>query len=95
MALSLEVASVAQDLDLSNNQVTHYLLLRLPSGRVVKAMILEDAATLVVQEALGLSSVPVKEPEQPPAATREATVRTPPPHEVMEVALDEDGFGSL
>lgn len=68
--MKLTLLKLSQDLDLNDGEVTNLIVLQLPNGGQVKAIISEEGAASIIQCRLGSSTVPSASKEvEPPDTT--------------------------
>jgi hypothetical protein len=90
VALSATIVSLSQDMDLESGALANFLVLRLPSGRMLRALITDDGASEVVRLVTEAGGVPSTFPAPAPAA------RVTPPSDAAGESFvrsaDEDAF---
>jgi len=73
--MDLTIVSLSQDVSFEDGSITNFLLLRLPSGHVIRAVVMEDAAKLLVEN---LASQKMGVPMEAPTPRAQPGVYEPP-----------------
>lgn len=66
MAMQVTLTSIQQEVDLEDGSTSNFLLMKLPTGKIIRALITDDAATQIIRHMAAASvGVPVEEPPPP------------------------------
>ncbi len=109
MTLTATILRLSEDIDLTTGDMAHFVLLQLPNGRHVRALINEEAAQEIVNLTVQTRPTPVAIPEVSPGDVVGPAVLPEPPspfdahvgvpaathNGATHVLLDEDTAGQI